>query len=409
MNLRQNVFYGAIIQGANYIFPLITIPLLTRNMSISDYGLIGIGMGLVSFSNIILDYGFSIYGVRNIAIKKSRENIKELYSISIVIKLFIWFFIVLLCFFLVQPQINMPLSVMFIYLLAALLLSIQPVWIFQGLENISIITKAVIFAKSTYLLMIIMLFIFGDIKPLNVASSFFISQLFSFIIYSYILKKDFSIYIVKVKIKKIKFIMYDCWGYFSSRLFVSTYTAGNVIILGFFISSKLIAPYVLAELIYRILQSFFSPINQVLLPYITREKSLKKFKKIFFLNFSLAVIIFMFLYFISPIIITSIFGDEYLDTVKYLKFFLIIFLVNIPCAMAGYPLFSIINNTNIVNKTNIFGGIIFLLFLSYFGIVMGTRDAYFMCYSILMTEVFVCLLRVIVFYFKYKDNKNVKM
>lgn len=71
----------------------------------------------------------------------------------------------------------------------------------------------------------------------------------------------------------IKYTLKMTAGYFASRLSVSVYMSSSVLVMGVFTTPAATAVYSLAEQLYRVMQSAFSPINQSLFPFMVKEKN----------------------------------------------------------------------------------------------------------------------------------------
>ena len=62
--------YGLTI--AKIIFPLITLPYLTRVLSVGSYGVVSYVKILITYFQILVDFGFLLSGTKDIV--KSRDN-----------------------------------------------------------------------------------------------------------------------------------------------------------------------------------------------------------------------------------------------------------------------------------------------------------------------------------------------
>lgn len=79
--LVENLFSLSLLKLASYIFPLITIPYLTKTIGILKYGEISFASAIMIYFQTVVDYGFIFSGVRDVArVKENIEKVSEIYS-----------------------------------------------------------------------------------------------------------------------------------------------------------------------------------------------------------------------------------------------------------------------------------------------------------------------------------------
>jgi len=89
-SLVQNFSSLSILQIANYLFPLITLPYIVRVIGPSKFGLINFAAAFIAYFNLICDYGFSLSGTKAISlIRDDKEKLSNTFSTILSVKLFL--------------------------------------------------------------------------------------------------------------------------------------------------------------------------------------------------------------------------------------------------------------------------------------------------------------------------------
>ena len=83
----SNYFALLLIQGANFVLPLITFPYLVRTLEPEKYGLVMIAQSVALFLTIIVDFGFNISATREVSnLRNNKKKLSEYYWNIILIK-----------------------------------------------------------------------------------------------------------------------------------------------------------------------------------------------------------------------------------------------------------------------------------------------------------------------------------
>lgn len=336
--LLGNIISLIILQGSNYIFPLITFPYLVRTIGTSNYGILLFCLAIMQFLTIIVDYGFNISGTRDISINKhNKEMVNDIFNVILTVKILLTF-IVGVIYFMVIESFSFFHEHKAAFLLSILILignCFFPIWLYQGLERMKFITYINIIAKA---LVTIFIFIFiNNSQDLTIAV-FFQSLYF-------LIPAVFSYFIVKMKfkitfnfiidIRKITHELVRGKNIFMTNLWINIYTQGPLIILGFFASKHAVGNYGIGQKIMISVYGLSQPVIQAVYPYICElhERNKQKFqlfkKKLLLLSYLGAGIISIFLMIFSSQVLEIVTGSIHPRVLLLIKLFSIVLFLSI--------------------------------------------------------------------------------
>ncbi len=316
--LSDNFISLVVLQGINYLVPLIIFPYLVRVLGIDGFGLYSFIFAIIMYGVMISDYGFDLSATHNISINADDKDKKdEIFSSVMIIKSVIamlyLIFLSILILFIDKLSANAPL-----YCIAYGMVIGQvmfPIWFFQGIEKMRYITVLNALAKLIFTVLIV-IFVEG-IEDLYLVLLFnSLGSIISGALALYIAITKFDITIKPQSIETLKFYLKDGWYIFTSRVAVELYVTANVIILGFFANNTIVGYYSIVEKIVRALGSMLEPLTRTAYPYLA--KVYKNSQELFFKrNIQLSIVIFaimlpisLLVYLFAPEILQLISGDN---------------------------------------------------------------------------------------------------
>lgn len=298
-----------ILQGSNYIFPLLTFPYLVRILGVESYGILIFTTGLMYFLNIFVDYGFNISGTKYISINKNNiRAVTNKYNLIMTIKWILTILIGIVFLLIIAfPYFSDRRDAFIISFLIIIGNTMFPIWLFQGLEKMKYITYINVFSK---ILITIMIFVFvKDSQDLNLAVFF---QTMYFIIPGIIaiifIKFKFGIKFTPVmNTKKIVEELRYSKYFFTTNLWINFYVRGPVIILGFLSGNNAVGNFGIGQRIQGAFSGLVQPIVQAVYPYLCELYDKKQ--DIFNSFKNKLLIIFIILSFLLSLLM-SIFSNE---------------------------------------------------------------------------------------------------
>lgn len=397
----------SVLNGISFLFPLITVPYLTRVLGPSMFGLVAFATVIVQYFMIFTSFGFAFSATRQISINRNDiQKISKIFSAVIFIKLMISVICgtVLLMLILSFEQFRNQ-SLLFIYTFGIVIGdALIPVWLFQGMEKMKFITIVNFVSRLTFTLLIFV-FVKSEsdylIVPLFTTYGYLIAGVLSFII-AY---KTFKLYVVWPNIKEIKIQLKESWPLFVSTFSINLYRNANVLLLGLLTNYTLVGYYSSAEKVIKGMQSIISPVSDALFPYMSKKfvntgnqknaNFLIRLGKYYFVI--LIAISAIFLLFARPVV-TVFLGEKFIASIPDMQIMSFVILfggMNYFLGILGLV------NMGYKKKFMVFvaiTGVISIINLFYFIYFFGDRGA---SASMLLSE-FILFVMLSVYVFKIK-------
>jgi PST family polysaccharide transporter len=337
----SNFFSLSVLQGANYILPLITLPYLVRVLGVEYFGLLAFAGATVMYFQILTDYGFNLTATREISIHRdNKAKVIEIFSSVMSIKVILMFVSFLLLTILVFSFEKFSKDALVYFLTFGTVVGqvLFPVWFFQGMERMKYITYLNILSKVIFTIAI---FAFVQeqsdfyLVPLLTSVGFLVAGIWSL----YLVKKEFEVRFELQTINTIKHHFFEGWYVFLSQLKISLFSTTNIIILGLITNNTVVGYYSVAEKIMRALAMMQSPILGALFPHMSKiilkqkAKAVSQLKKVIFFGSIIYAIVLSTVFVFSESIISLLFGDSTKESIVILQIMsiipLTIFLNNI--------------------------------------------------------------------------------
>jgi O-antigen/teichoic acid export membrane protein len=268
----QNFVFLATIQASNVLISLITIPLLIQSIGVDQFGLVNLALSIIVLFNILVGFGYNLSGPREVAINhQDKKALSHLVS-NIVFSKILMALIATLCIILAVFAIGMFREYQWILLFSVLLLFSEatlPLWFFQGMEKMKVISVANVFGKLLYLMGII-LFIHSPQQSIWVNFLMGLSGLIINLLLLLYIHFQMDIRFYKPKFLQVFDSIKENGLFFLSNMAGHISINGGLIILSFFSTAAILGMFSLAERISMVLRLFPSLVIQSIYPNASR-------------------------------------------------------------------------------------------------------------------------------------------
>lgn len=332
-SLKKNFFYSSILTTANYIFPLLTYPYVSRVLGVNNIGVCNFIDGIINYFVLFSMMGISILGIREVAtnknnpekLQKTFSSLLTINSITTIIEL-----VILAIATVSIPRLaeNIELMIFGGFKLLFNLFLIE--WFYKGLEDFRYITVRTILVKCLYVIAV-----FAFVRESTDYPIYYLITILMVVvnaIVNIIHSRKFTFFSFKdIKIKPYVKPYFTLGIY---MLLTSMYTSFNVIYLGIVGGDTEVGYYTTATKLYTILIALFTALTGVLLPRMSSliaEGKIDEFKaKInrsvnILLSISLPAIIFMTM--LAPQIIFLISGPGYEGAIVPMRIIMPLFFI----------------------------------------------------------------------------------
>lgn len=324
----KNASYLGIVQLVNYVFPLITVPYVSRIIGPEGYGIINYATTFVGYFSLLIAYGFDLTGTRRIVRyleqpSQINQIVSEILTARILLFIISIFLFTLAIIYFKPIQDDIVVAVILFFGCIATVIS--PQFIFQGFEELTIFAKLNFFRGILNVILVFLLIKQADdYIMLAVLSSIFLISINGLLCWLCIRKFGINYRLVKLK-QAIKLLNEEKMVFFSTVV-ISLYTTTNVIILGWFASKAEVGYYTVSQMLLGMAVSVISaPISLAIYPHIgksfaiSREHGIETVKQIlpivFYITFGVSLMLLLF----APIVIHLLYGKAFENAIAVLQ------------------------------------------------------------------------------------------
>lgn len=337
----ENILSLGSLQAASYLLPLLTLPYLARVLGPEDLGRIAFALAFAQIFVMLTEYGFNLTAAKEISVYRDNpEKVAQIFSTVTVIRVAIMAagFIVMLAVTWSIPRFQRDIAIYISSYMLVLGSVLFPQWLFQGLEQLKIVSLLQILTRVLSTVGIFLLVKSQDDLLWAVWLQSAHMALAGLLMIPFIVKALRGVRLHWPSRHALVTQLREGWHIFVSSLAANSYTTSSVFILGLILTPLAVGYYSVAEKLVRALLMMFGPIIQAIFPYISKmahddpARALGFNRKLLLGLGSLALVLSLTLSLSSGFVIPLLFGDKFTPAIPVLA------------TLAFTPLFIILSN-----------------------------------------------------------------
>jgi PST family polysaccharide transporter len=266
--LKENIVWLTALQALNYLLPLAIVPYLIRVLGPSSYGILAFAVTFTQYLVFLADYGFNLSATREVAVQReNRERLEEFVSGVFTIKaaLLIVAAAILAIFLVAAPKYSTYFPALVVAFLSVAGTVAFPVWLFQGLQDMRLIS--ILSAAGKLICTAAIFFTVHSSNDVLVAVLWTVAGYpIAGMLAWFVMFHRYKIRLHIPSIATLKYALRSGFHIFISSMMITTLTSGAVLMMGFLAPVSAVGIYAAIEKIAKAATMGFSPLTQALYP-----------------------------------------------------------------------------------------------------------------------------------------------
>lgn len=264
-SLKRNVAWNSLLTTANYIFPLITFPYVSRVLGVEKVGICNFVDSIINYYCIFSMMGISYIAIREVAkTKNDSKQLSEVFSSLLTLNLITTLVvaIILVVSIFSVPRFHDNANLMFVGVFKLVFNSLLIEWLYQGLERFDYITKRSIVVRCLFVASVF-LFVKNTNDYFNYYLLLSLTIVINAIVNSLYARRyvTFSFKYIMLKPYIRPFVILGIYAFLTSL-----YKTFNTVYLGFIGGDVEVGYYSTATKLHSIIIALFTAFTSVMLP-----------------------------------------------------------------------------------------------------------------------------------------------
>ena len=351
------MLYGMSI--AKIVFPLLTLPYLTRVLSVESYGVVSYVKAVMQYMQLVVDFGFMLSGTKDIVnAKNDHEKLeKEVGDILLArVLLAAAAFVALLGMIAVIPLLRANIGYTLLAFVTVFLSVFLFDYFFRGIEKMQVITMRFVTMRGIATALTFV-FVHSDKDILFVPLLDAVGSLVAVILVFVELKKEnIKIHFsgVSTAWKKLK----NSFVYFASNMATTAFGALNTLLIGAFLPATEVAYWSVCMQLIGAVQTMYTPITDGIYPEMIKTKSWKFIKRLLMIFMPIVFAGSAFSIAVAPYVLQIVGGEQYVAATSLFRTLVPVLIFSFPGIVLGWPTLGALDKAAQVTKTTILSAVV---------------------------------------------------
>lgn len=347
-----------IMNIAKLVFPFLTLPYLTRVLSVEGYAMVSYVKSVMQYMQLTVDFGFMLSATAAIvSAEGDGKKIGSIVSHTILAKLLLSgaalgvLGLMTASIDLLRQNVAYVLLSFVTVALSAFLVD----YLFRGLEQMQEITIRFVVMKgiATGLTFI---FVRSDGDLLWIPALDILGTLVSLVLV-WLRVRRYGLTFCLPRLGEVWRQLRESARYFLSDIATTAFGALNTLLIGIMLPTAQIALWSVAMQIISAVQVMFTPITNGIYPEMVRSRSLTLLKKVCKMFIPVLILGCAALYFLSGLAIRIVSGEKYLEAVPLLRMLIPVLLFSFPAMLFGWPALGALERVRETTATTVLSAV----------------------------------------------------
>jgi len=326
-SIRKNVACLALLQAANYLLPLLVVPYLGRVLGAQTYGRLAFVQAVTQYFVLLTDFGFNLSATRRIALNRSdRKQVSAIFWTTIGTKALLATLglIALALISSCSTSLRECRTILWCAYSTVLGTVLFPVWLFQGIERMSLLMFPMIAARFA-IVPLIFVFVKTPAQVALVAAIQGGSLVSAGVIALTLTYRAKLVQWVRPTWNGIWAALIDAWHLFLSLAAVSLYSNTNTVLLRIAAGERAVGYFAAANQIRVAVSGLATPVSQAVYPRISalmatsKDEAFALIRKVLVVQGSGLFAASSILLFAAPLVVRLLFGVHFAPAVQVLR------------------------------------------------------------------------------------------